>query len=197
MYRQDLPLHRSIATRATPIEASIMCACLLLTQSTFPMIRATEKVNCGIGSDCCDNKRFIVLLSRCPLSCFDKPNSIEYTYLKRLDEALESKDQLELDTTIEEISGLVATLCQRIFKEFASIIGDESQVLDLGSCINPETYKLQLITLNGKPKVIRCNSNGRGIIRSTLFGLPVRTAAANLDLPKFPPKQVKVLEQAS
>ncbi|MCJ1345380.1 hypothetical protein MMC31_003587 [Peltigera leucophlebia] len=167
------------------------------TQSNFPMISATEEVNCGIGSDCeitliCNNRRFIVLLSRCPLSCFDKPNSIEYTYLKRLDGALESKDLLELDTTIEEISGLVATLCQPIFKEFAS---DESQVLDLDSCINPETYKLQLMTIDGKPKVIRCNSNGSGIIHSTFSGLPVRTAAANLDLPKFPPKQVKVLEK--
>lgn len=93
------------------------------------VISTTEEVNCGIGSDCeitlfCNNIRFIVLLSRCP---FDKPNSIEYTYLKRLDGALESKDLLEVDTTIEEISGFVATLCQPIFKEFASIIGCKSR----------------------------------------------------------------------
>lgn len=50
--------------------------------------------------------------------------------------------------------------------------------------------------VDGKPKVIRRNSNcGSGIIHSTFFGVPVRTAAANLDLPKFPPKQVKVLEK--
>lgn len=41
----------------------------MATQPTFPMISATEEVNCGIGSDCeitliCNNKRFIVLLSR-------------------------------------------------------------------------------------------------------------------------------------
>lgn len=76
----------------------------------------TEEVNCGIGSDCeitliCNNRRFIVLEPRCPLSCSDKPDSIEYIYLKRLDDALESKDPLEVDTIIEEISGFVATLC--------------------------------------------------------------------------------------
>lgn len=114
----------------------------MATQPIFPMISATEEVNCGIGFDCeitliCNNKHFIVLLSRGPFSCFNKPNSIEYTYLKRLNGALESTDLLGLDTAIKEISGLVAMLYQPIFKEFASIVVDESQVFDLESCINP------------------------------------------------------------
>ncbi|KAL2049854.1 hypothetical protein ABVK25_009949, partial [Lepraria finkii] len=167
-------------------------------RSNFPMISTTEEVNCGVGSDCeitliCNNRRFIVLLSRCPLPYFDRPNSIECNYLKRLDDALESKDPLEVDTTIEEVSGFVATLCQPVFQEFASIIGDESRVLDLDSCLNPETYKLQLITVDGKPEVIR--RNGNGIIHSTFSGLHARTTAATLNVPKFPPKQVKVLEK--
>ena len=164
------------------------------------MVSTTEEVNCGIGSDCeitltCNHRRFIVLLSRCPLVCSNKPNSIEYTYLNRLDDALKSKNPLGVDTTLEEISGFVATLCQPTFKEFASSIGDESYELDLDSCINPETYNLQLMTVDGKPKVIRCNSNGNGIIHSKFSGLPVQTPAANLKLPNFPPKQVKVLEK--
>lgn len=115
--------------------------------------------------------------------------------MKRLDSALKSKDFLEVDIIIEEISGFVATLCQPIFKEFASATQDESKVLDLDSCINPETYKLQLMTIDGKPKVIRCNSNDSDIIHSTFSGPPVRTTAAYLNLPKFPSKQVKVLEK--
>lgn len=153
----------------------------------------------GIGPDCkitliCNNRRFIVLESSYPFWCFDKPDSIKYTYLKRLDDALELKDQQEVDTTIEEISGFVATLCQPTSKEFASTIGGESQLLDLDFYINPETNKLQLMTVDGKPKVIRCNSNVKGIIHSTFSGLPVRTAAANLDRPNYPPKQAKELE---
>lgn len=167
-------------------------------QSTFPMISATEEVNCGIGSECkitltCNNRRFIVLLSRCPFLYPDKPNSIEYTHLNRLDDALKSKNPLEVDTTIEEISDFVATLCQPTCKEFASTIGDESQELDLDFCIM--TYNLQLITVDGKPKVIRCKSNGNGIIQSTFSGLLVQIAATHLNLPNFAPKQVKVLEK--
>ncbi len=170
------------------------------TLSTFPIISNTEEVNCGIGSDSeitltCNNRRFIILLSRCPLLYSDKLNFIQYTLLNRLDDALKSKNPLEVEITIEKISGFVATLCQPTFKEFASTIGDESQELDLDSCINPETYNLQLMTVDGKPKVIRCNNNGQGIIHSTFSGLPVQSAAANLNLPNLPSKQVKVLEK--
>ena len=66
---------------------------------------------------------FIVLLSRCPLPGVDKPNSVEEIYLKRLDGALESKDSLGVNATIEEISGFVATLCQPIFRESLQLLG--------------------------------------------------------------------------
>lgn len=51
------------------------------------------------------------------------------------------------------------------------------------------------MTVDGKPKVIRCNGNGNSTILSKFSGLHVRTIAANLNLPIFPPKQVKVLEK--
>lgn len=195
-FAYDFRVRRTASSLDHPIAAR-SCS-IMSSRSAFPMISTTEDVSCGVGSDCeitlkCNNKRFIVLLSRRPLPSFDKPNSIECIFLKRLDGALESKDPLEVDTTIEEISGFVATLCQPMFQEFAPIIGDESQVLDLDSCLNPETYKLQLITIDGKPKVIRCNGNS--IIHSMFSGLHVRTTAVNLGLPKFSPKQVKVLEK--
>jgi len=166
--------------------------------STFPMISATEEVSCGIGSDCeitliCNNRRFIVLLSRCPLPGVNNPNSIEERYLKRLDSALESKDSSEVDATIEEVSGFVATLCQAIFRESASVVGNEPQALDLDSCLNPETFRLQVVMVDGKPKVIKCNGNA--ITHSTFPGPQLRTTAADLNLPKFSPKHVKVLEK--
>ena len=100
---------------------------------------------------------------------------------------------MEVDTIIEEISGLVATLCQPIFQEFATIMVDESQASDLDSCLNPETYRLQLMMIGGKPEVIR--NNGNSIIPSMFSSLHVRMNAANLNLPKFPLKQIKVLEK--
>ncbi len=162
------------------------------------MISVTEEVNCGVGSDCeiillCNNRRFIVLLSRCPLPGVDKPNSVEERYLKRLDGALESKDSLGVNATIEEISGFVATLCQPILRESASIIRNESQVLDFDSYLNPETHKLQVVTVDGKPKVIKWNGNA--ITHSTFPGLQLRPTSADLNLPKFSPKHIKVLEK--
>ena len=49
------------------------------------------------------------------------------------------------------------------------------------------------MTIDGKPKAIRYN--GKDIIHLTISSLHVRTTAANLNLPKFPPKQAKVLEK--
>ena len=168
------------------------------TQSTFPMISTTEDVNCGIDSDCeitlvCNNVRFIVLLSRRPLPRSDHFTSIEERYLKRLDGALASKDPFEMDVAIEEISGFVATHCQSVFQEFASVAGNKSQTLDLDSCLNPKTFRLQLVTVEGELQIIRCNGNG--IIHSTFPGPHLRINSADLNLPRFPPKQVKVLEK--
>ena len=162
------------------------------------MISTTEEVSCGIGSDCeitliCNDRRFIVLLSRCPLPAVNDPNSIEGRYLKRLDSALESKDLSEVDAAIENVSGFVATLCQAIFRESASDVGNEPQALDLDSYLNPETFRLQVVTIDGKPQVIRCPGNA--ITNSTFQGPQLRTAAADLNLPKFSPKQVQVLEK--
>jgi len=66
-------------------------------------------------------------------------------------------------------------------------------VLDLDPCLSPETFRPQVVTVDGKPKAIRCSGNG--ITHSTLRGLHLRTPAADLNLPKFSPKQVKMLEK--
>ena len=195
-FKHEAPLHRRWITHS-PLYHALSCS-IMSTRSTFPMISTTEEVKCGVGSDCeitlvCNNRRFIVLLSRCPLPAFDNLNSIEGTCLKRLDGALESRDPLEVDNAIEEISGFVATLCQSTFQEFASVIENEFPVIDLDSCLNPKTFRLKVVTVDGKPKVIRCNGND--ITHSTFSGLHLRTTAADLNLPKFSPKQVKVLEK--
>jgi len=50
-----------------------------------------------------------------------------------------------------------------------------------------------VVTVEGKSKAIRCSGNG--ITNSTLQGLHLRTLAADLNLPKLSPKQVKMLEK--
>jgi len=119
------------------------------------MISVTEEMNCDVDFNCkiillCNNRRFIVLLSRCSLS-----NFVEEKYLKRLDDALKSKDLLRVNATIEEIFDFVATLCQLIFRKSASIVRNESQVLDFDFYLNSEIYKLQVMIVDEKSKVIK------------------------------------------
>lgn len=167
----------------------------------FPMKSFTEEANCGGGSDCkitlnCNNRRFIVLLSREPSPSLNTPGFIECTYLKTLDSALESEDPRELTTIVDEISGFLATLCQPMSQEFASLTGDEPEFLDVEACINPETYKLQLMMVDKKPKVVRRNGDGSSsTIPSKVSSLDMRTAAADLRLPNFPSKELKVLQK--
>jgi len=96
-------------------------------KSTFLIINTIKEVSCGIGSDyeitfIYNNRRFIVLLLRCPLPGFNNPNFIEKRYLKRLNSALESKDSSKINAIIKKISNFIATLYQTIFRESALIV---------------------------------------------------------------------------
>ena len=42
----------------------------------------------------------------------------------------------------------------------SSVTGNEPQVLDLDPCLSPETFRPQVVTVDGKPKAIRCSGNG-------------------------------------
>ena len=159
-------------------------------QQSALMISAVEDVDCGIGSDCelilsCNNKRFAILLSPRPLPGFNGPDSIEGMYLKKLDTAIMSKKDLEMDDVIQEISSFVTILCQPTFRELAPVPGDQSSKLSLDAFLNPETFKLQVVTHDGKSKIIR-----REDIASSTFGL-----RGIKDLPRFQPSQIEVLEK--
>ena len=167
----------------------------------IPMTSFAEETSCG-GGDCqitltCNNKRFIVLLSRQPSpSSSNTPDSIECAHLEKLDRALESDDPRKSTAIIDEISGFLAPLCQPIFREFASLTGNEPEFLDLESCINPETFKLQLVTVDGKPNIVRRDGNGSGSTIPSKFCSPdVRTIVADLQVPIFPSKEVKLLQR--
>ncbi|MDI1491263.1 MAG: hypothetical protein OHK93_002472 [Ramalina farinacea] len=152
----------------------------------FRMKSSAEEVSCGGDSDCeitltYNNRRFVVLLSREPSLPSNAPDSIECTYPRKLDSALESKDPRKLTTITDKVFGFLATLPQPISQEFASLTGDEPEILDIESCMNPETYKLQMITVDEKPKVARRNDNGSSsTIHSKFFSSDVRTVAGDL-----------------
>lgn len=158
----------------------------MFIQSTFFIISITEEVNYDIDSDCkitltFNYSSFIIFLLCYFFWFFDKFNSIEYTYLNRLDNALKLKNLLEVDITLKEISDFIAILCQPIFKKFASTIRNKSQELDLDFYINLKTYNLQQMTVNRKPKIIRYNSNGNNLIYPIFSSLLMQTAVANLN----------------
>lgn len=170
----------------------------MFTESNFLMISATEKVSCNVSFDCkitfiCNNWCFIVLLSHCSLLGVNNLNFVKERYLKRLDDALKSKDSLKVNTTIKEIFDFVTTLCQVIFWESASVVENEPQVLDLDFCLNSKIFKLQVMTVDEKSKVIRCNDNT--IMHLTFSDLQLWTIAVNLNLSKFSLKHVKILKK--
>lgn len=158
------------------------------------LISSTEEVECGIGSDCwislsCNRKRFVILLSRYPPSGFDVADSVEQNYLERLDSALTAKDEDEVDLVTGELSGELALLCQPLFRDMASVSEVDSHPQDLHALLNPQTIYLQMVTTNGKPKVIKRDGG------SPKPALPHRLPLNGIRLPVFSPKVIKVLEQ--
>lgn len=117
---------------------------------------AVEQVNCGIGDDCelsvnCNNKIFQVLLSPGP----SPDATIEGPLLKKIDVAIESQDMIEMEKVEEEVADIVCEACQPFFRQLAGAIEAACEETDLHSFLNPETFYLQLITVDGKAKMIR------------------------------------------
>jgi hypothetical protein len=78
------------------------------------------------------------------------PDSVEVSYLDKLDSALRSRNDEAVDRTIGEISGHLSILCQPFFRELALNYQNEN----LETCYNPKRYYFQIVTRNGKAKVI-------------------------------------------
>ena len=162
----------------------------------YPMMPCTiTDLDCGIGSDCnlvltCNKKRFDVVLSRRPPPGFDEEHSIECQLLQKLDCAIESHENSEIDVIYEEISDLVASTCQPIFRELAPIIEDGPQKNDLHTFLNPDTFELQLVTLKGEAKVIERQT-------PTLPRMPRTQDLLNAKstLPEFRSSEVEVLDE--
>ncbi|KAF7505094.1 hypothetical protein GJ744_001313 [Endocarpon pusillum] len=112
-------------------------------------------------------------------------------YLKKLNAAIRSKNELEMDDVIQEIFGLVAILCQPTFRELAPIPRDQLPRLRLDACLSPETFKLQVVTHGRKSKIIR-----RDDIAASTFALcGFDMVVVNKNLPNFHPSQIEVLEK--
>lgn len=155
-----------------------------------PLRCAVEQVDCGIEDDCelsisCNNKHFQVLLSPGP-----SPDvTIEGPLLKRLDAAIESQDELEIENIQEEIADIVCEACQPIFRQLAPMVEGGCEDMDLHSFLNPETCHLQLVTVDGKAKMI--SREGAQALKPPQHGLRI----TDNGLPRFPSWEIRVLQQ--
>lgn len=149
-----------------------------------------EQVDCGIEDDCeisisCNNKSFQILLSPGP-----SPDvTIEGPLLKKLDAAIESQDELEMENIQEEITDVVCEACQPIFRELAPMVEGGCEGIDLHSFLNPETFHLQLVTVDGMAKII--SREGAQALTTPQYGLKI----IDKRLPRFPSWEIRVLQQ--
>jgi Protein kinase domain len=156
------------------------------------MVNETEDVDCAINDHCtitlrCNDKRFIILLSRSPALGSSGPDSVEVSYLDKLDSALRSHNDEAVDRTIGEISGHLSILCQPFFRELAP----NHQSEDLETCYNPKKYYFQMVTRNGKAKII--TRDHYEPTHST--NAPIHLPSAPANCPIFHPKDIRVLEK--
>ncbi|KAI9708960.1 MAG: hypothetical protein M1820_003654 [Bogoriella megaspora] len=121
-----------------------------------PIACAVDQIDCGIGCDCelsisCNDQRFQVLLSHnLPIE-----SSTGGSLLKRLDAAIKSQDDLEMDDVQEEIADVVCEACQPVFRQLAPVTNTRPRQADLQTFLNPQTFYLQLVINDGNAKVTR------------------------------------------
>ena len=115
-----------------------------------PLQNEVTSIEGGIGDDCkitfkCNNKFFVILLS------IESPvDSIERSYLNRLDGPLSSGDEEYTEQIFEELADFLAGLCQPVFREFAAIAPERTcQIQNLYSLLYLEVIQLRLVTTNG------------------------------------------------
>ncbi|MCJ1399893.1 hypothetical protein MMC11_003096 [Xylographa trunciseda] len=177
------------------IEKEIQSLCvkaLEFDSSQCPMPNAVVSIDSGINADCiitfdCNGKFFEVRLST------EAPQgSVEHGYLERLTSALEFKNEEELDSIFEKLSDLLAELCQPWFSRFAGFRRENTHPRpSLDILLYPEVLELELITIDGQPRVN---------LRNTVEGLRVSAPSSihkeffNVDTPTFNISEVEVLE---
>ncbi|KAK5257375.1 hypothetical protein LTR16_000856 [Cryomyces antarcticus] len=133
----------------------------------------------------CNNKRFQILLSPGPSPYV----TIEGSLLKQLDAAMESQDEIEMEIIQEEIADVVCEACQPVFQQLAPLVEGGSGQMNLQSFLNPETFLLQLVTMDGKAKIIR----REGVQATTTSQYGLKTI--DKSLPRIYSREIQVLEQ--
>lgn len=124
-----------------------------------PIPCAVDQIDGGIGSDCelsisCNNQYFKILLSRKLLP----DSSLAGSLLRRLDAAVESQDELEMNDIEEEIAGIVCEACQPIFRRLAPAVDKGTKQADLQTFLNPQISYFQLAIVDGNAKLIQQDS---------------------------------------
>ena len=157
-----------------------------------PIPNSVVSIDSGINADCiitidCNGKLFEIRLST------ETPrDSIESGYLERLNSSLKSENEEELDLIFEELSDLLAELCQPWFIRFASIRKKNTYPYpSLDILLYPEVLKLELVTIEGQAKIN---------LRNTVGGLRVSSPTSihqellSIDISTFRVSEIIVLE---
>ncbi|KAF1952752.1 hypothetical protein CC80DRAFT_495090 [Byssothecium circinans] len=162
-----------------------------MTSADGPIPCAVEEIDGGIEDDCelsisCNNQRFQVLLSRNQLP----DSSVTGSLLRKLDTAVESRDDLEMDAIHEEIGDIVCEACQPIFRQLAPVTDRGTQQVDLQTYMNPQITYLQLVIDAGKAKVVK-RDDGAKSLSPPHYGSEI----TDQTLPRFFPPEIQVLEE--
>lgn len=170
-------------TELEPLQAATISAQLP------PLRNEVISIESGVQDDCkitfkCNNKHFIILLS-----VHSPVDSIERNYLDRLNSPLISRDEEKLDEIYEELTDLLAGLCQPMFKEYATIVSEPRHPRPtLYDLLYLEVLQLHLNTIEGN--AVLHLQHGPVVSAPNSF----RFRNENLKLPILKPSEIGVLD---
>lgn len=137
-----------------------------------------------------DNTCFIVLVSPQSFPNTAGTQSTVGEIWERLDDTSFEDDDETSERAMFELIDLAQATCQPIFRQLPLRTEYPPQQQDLDTLLNPKPVMLQMVTLDGKPDVIR-----RGDVPAPRFEhQTVDTTNINTDIPKFYPQQIEVLQ---
>ena len=116
-----------------------------------------EETFTGTGDDCeitltYNSTRFIILLKR-PSSA--EEDTTEGKLLRELDDAAAMSDEMIYDRYLENIHDIVVSECKMTMHKLAPVRYSNLCVQTLEDRLYPNTFVLQLITIEGKLKIFK------------------------------------------
>lgn len=142
----------------------------------------------GIDCDCqlsieCNGKQFEVVLS----PDTSPHETIEGLLLKRLGAALKLRDDEEQIAIEEEIADIVCETGLPTFERLAPLVKSSPSLPDLHSFLHPGTFSFQLVTVHGKPQIVKRKG---GALKAQEFTLHVFHSS----LPRICSRDIQILK---